>query len=160
MDFPFILHDYTFQRRTGLAHVEKKDETNKNYYVHYIHEDKRMDEWVPAETCSAVQGSSLERKKRKRSDPSSSSPVRANSPDHETSGAFPSSEPTEPHTEDPTMTLIEDEYDLAQHKKITAARNFDDVYFGEWRIQTWFVFAESLLGNSTDIPIGTIPRIH
>ena len=35
--------------------------------------------------------------------------------------------------------MTEEEYDIQQHKQITAKRNFDKVNFGQWQIKTWYV---------------------
>lgn len=37
------------------------------------------------------------------------------------------------------MVMTEEEYDVHHHKQITANRNFDYVYFGEWQVKTWCV---------------------
>lgn len=35
--------------------------------------------------------------------------------------------------------MTEEDFDIEHHKKITAQRNFDKVYFGDWEIKTWSV---------------------
>ncbi|KAG6868159.1 hypothetical protein C0993_007049 [Termitomyces sp. T159_Od127] len=45
----------------------------------------------------------------------------------------------EVHTPTPKdLVLTEEEYDIHQHKQITANRNFEYVYFGEWQVKTWY----------------------
>ncbi|KIL62189.1 hypothetical protein M378DRAFT_187391 [Amanita muscaria Koide BX008] len=40
--------------------------------------------------------------------------------------------------EEATITISEEDYDLEQHKRLFAQRNFDKVHFGEWQIKTWY----------------------
>ena len=41
---------------------------------------------------------------------------------------------------DSEVKMTEEEYDIQQHKQITAKRNFDKVNFGQWQIKTWCVY--------------------
>ncbi|KAG6902009.1 hypothetical protein C0995_005657 [Termitomyces sp. Mi166 len=50
------------------------------------------------------------------------------------------------------MVMTEEEYDIHQHKQITANRNFDYVYFGEWQVKTWYFSPYPLTETELDDP--------
>lgn len=125
----------------GKAHVLTRG--SEGLYVHYIDTDKRMDEWVPealVKPFTAIpNGNSTpdaaparRGRKRKRTGPD---PDSLPSPEEAGPSTPALEEPTEAHTDDVVMT--EEDYDIQQHKQITAHRNFDMVYFGDWQIKTW-----------------------
>lgn len=98
-------------------------------YVHYINQDKRLDEWIDERDCRPAEDMSERRdgRSRKRKRHTSAS-----------SGLGSHSDDTLPlHEED--VPLTEEEIDLQTHKQITAQRNFETVHFGNWQIKTWYV---------------------
>lgn len=106
--------------------VEERDD---EVYLHYINENKRLDEWRSRVEVTDVtnDGSpSLRGQKRKRGTSASASGSRGQSIDVQ-GEKFGS--------EDVSMT--EEELDLREHQRITAKRNFDKVRFGQWQIRTW-----------------------
>ncbi|KAH0590063.1 hypothetical protein H2248_000239 [Termitomyces sp. 'cryptogamus'] len=50
------------------------------------------------------------------------------------------------------MVMTEEEYDIHQHKQITANRNFEYVYFGEWQVKTWYFSPYPLTETEIDDP--------
>ena len=100
-------------------------------YVHYIDQDKRLDEWVDETDCKAVD-KDMEKnvptsRKRKRRMLESSRPSLCDiqlAPDRE---------------------LSAEDLDIKQHKQITAQRNFETVHFGNYQIKTWYVCSCPLL---------------
>ncbi|KAF7303742.1 Histone acetyltransferase [Mycena indigotica] len=98
-------------------------------YVHFVAQDKRMDRWIKESEFSPL---SNEPRKRKRSDN-----------DSDAEDGF-------------TMVVTEEEYDLDQHKKIGAQRNFDRVLFGQWAIRTWYFSPYPLVeGDDIELPAVT-----
>ena len=96
-------------------------------YVHYVNQDKRLDEWVDETDCEPVD------KDSERDAPTSRKRKRR---------VFESSRPVSCDTQlalggEPSI-IIED-LDLKQHKQITAQRNFETVHFGNYQIKTWYV---------------------
>ncbi|KAG2023883.1 tat-interactive protein [Coprinopsis cinerea AmutBmut pab1-1] len=138
------------------AHVLER--TDDRCFVHYIGEDKRLDAWVPESCCIPEQdprfpndpegSSTTAGRKRKRGHGGrdcSASPGHAEHDmnGHGSSEAGTSSQPNDYHLQlaaqqPEEVVLTEEEYDLEQHKKITAKRNFEDVYFGDYKIKTWY----------------------
>ena len=100
-------------------------------YVHYIDQDKRLDEWVDETDCKPVD-KDMEKnvptsRKRKRCMLESSRPSLCDiqlAPDRE---------------------LSAEDLDIKQHKQITAQRNFETVHFGNYQIKTWYVCSCPLL---------------
>ncbi|KAG6819788.1 hypothetical protein H0H93_008639, partial [Arthromyces matolae] len=59
----------------------------------------------------------------------------------------------EPEAGTPTqITMTEEEYDIEHHKQITAQRNFEYVYFGEWQVKTWYFSPYPLSESEIDDP--------
>ncbi|KAJ7103744.1 acyl-CoA N-acyltransferase [Mycena epipterygia] len=107
-------------------------------YVHYVNQDKRMDEWIPEVNFMPSATDSHHSRKRKRSsqhDSDEGSPA----PDGELSA--------EENGVERTMVVSEEDYDFQHHKKINAQRNFDKVQFGDWLIRTWYFSPYPLIEN-------------
>lgn len=110
--------------------------------MHYVDMDKRMDEWVAEDACGIREPPAApEPKKRKRGRPpraqthSDAAQPEAVSPRAEAgdqNGAGPTSAPRE-------VVISEEDFDLRQHKQLTAQRNFDMVVFDSWKIKPWCV---------------------
>ncbi|KAJ7182563.1 acyl-CoA N-acyltransferase [Mycena crocata] len=116
-------------------------------YVHYVNQDKRMDEWIPEADWMPSATDSHHSRKRKRTsqqDSDDGSPT----PDGELSAE-------ENGVERGTMVVSEEDFDFEHHKKITAQRNFDKVHFGDWLIRTWYFSPYPLTENEeADILVG------
>ncbi|KAJ7198768.1 acyl-CoA N-acyltransferase [Mycena pura] len=99
-------------------------------YVHYVNQDKRMDEWIPeSDFMPTATDSNLLSRKRKRNS------------EHGSDDGFPTPDgelSADENGAERTMVVTEEEYDFEHHKKITAQRNFDKVHFGDWLIRTWY----------------------
>ncbi|KAF8627298.1 hypothetical protein AX17_006343 [Amanita inopinata Kibby_2008] len=133
---------YTVTRNGVDQRVYILEKRGEEVYVHYQNTDKRMDEWIPAANLrpthvtdpstsnatpqDAVAAAGMKRKRGQKS----TSPL-ASGEDME------DVRPTGLAREE-TITISEEDYDLEQHKQITAQRNFDRVHFGEWQIKTWY----------------------
>jgi histone acetyltransferase MYST1 len=94
--------------------------TEGQAYVHYLHQDKRMDGYVPV-ACVRLADAALQ-------------------------GAVELDDELAVDAEEAAVfgdaaagTLTEEEYDILHHKQIGARRNFDNVYFRTWEIRTWCV---------------------
>lgn len=120
----------TFFDENYPEYVHVLERSRGQVYVHYINQDKRLDEWIDERDCRPADDTSERRegrsRKRKRHTPASS---RLGSHSDDTPPA---------HEDD--VPLTEEEIDLQQHKQITAQRNFETVHFGHWQIKTWCVF--------------------
>jgi len=94
-------------------------------YVHYIDQDKRLDEWVDETDCKPVD------KDTEKNVPTSRKRKRR------------TLEPSRPSLCDiqlaPDRELSAEDLDIKQHKQITAQRNFETVHFGNYQIKTWYV---------------------
>ncbi|KAJ7621150.1 acyl-CoA N-acyltransferase [Roridomyces roridus] len=99
-------------------------------YVHYVNQDKRMDEWVNEEHFMPSVTDSHSRKRRRSQD-----------------GSEEGSPAPSPPEEPTTVEMTEEDYDMEHHKKITAQRNFEKVHFGEWMIRTWYFSPYPLMEN-------------
>ncbi|KAF7369002.1 Acyl-CoA N-acyltransferase [Mycena venus] len=106
-------------------------------YVHYVNQDKRMDEWIPEVDFMPSATDSHHSRKRKRSRQGDSDDESA--PDVEFSA--------EENGGERTMVVSEEDYDFEHHKQITAQRNFDKVHFGDWLIRTWYFSPYPLMEN-------------
>ncbi|KAJ6466999.1 acyl-CoA N-acyltransferase [Mycena sanguinolenta] len=118
-------------------------------YVHYVNQDKRMDEWIPEVDFMPSATDSQHPRKRKRS--------------QQAEGEGDSDEDSAPDAElsaeengvERTMVISEEDYDFEHHKQITAQRNFDKVHFGKWLIRTWYFSPYPLMENEeSDLPVG------
>ncbi|KAL6305597.1 acyl-CoA N-acyltransferase [Sparassis latifolia] len=144
-------------------------------YVHYVNADKRLDEWVAADAVrpaglheAAMAGangskSTLAGRKRKRR-PSAGEPAGAppgQSDSQRDAGAIAEAGSTQPGTADAPgpESITEEEYDIEQHKQITARRNFDKVVFGRWQIKTWYFSPYPLTEAEADDQVPT-PSSH
>jgi hypothetical protein len=132
------------------AHVlEKKDD---KAYVHYVGNDKRLDEWVHEDWISPeLTPSTRKRKRPQHEDDASDEGSRANSRrrvgEDETDGVSDGDGQDELKQE--VVEMSEEAYDLEQHKQLTSRRNFDEVFFSEYRIKTWY-FSPYPLTESED----------
>ncbi|KAJ7254693.1 acyl-CoA N-acyltransferase [Mycena haematopus] len=106
-------------------------------YVHYVNQDKRMDEWIPEVDFMPSATDSHHTRKRKRSQQGDSD--EESIPDGELSA--------EENGVERTMVVSEEDYDFEHHKQITAQRNFDKVHFGDWLIRTWYFSPYPLMEN-------------
>ncbi|KAJ6600761.1 acyl-CoA N-acyltransferase [Mycena sp. CBHHK59/15] len=100
-------------------------------YVHYVNQDKRMDEWIPEGDFmpSPADNHHSRKRKRKRTSQQGDSDDDSLTPDGELSAG-------EENGVERTMVVSEEDYDFEHHKKINAQRNFDKVQFGDWLIRT------------------------
>jgi hypothetical protein len=102
--------------------------TEGQAYVHYLHQDKRMDGYVPAGSVrladAALQGAAELDDEL--------------AVDAEEAAVFGDAA---------AGTLTEEEYDILHHKQIGARRNFDNVYFRTWEIRTWCVCPPAAAGR-------------
>ena len=124
----FSVNNRSFRAKTWLGKAQILDRRPGQVFVHYIGTDKRLDEWVPADTVRAktpprdslspghdatpsrrVNGTSTRKRRR------SPSLANAHVPD--------ALDTTQPPATLPTMA--------------SARRNFDKVNFGPWQIKTW-----------------------
>ncbi|KAI0307421.1 acyl-CoA N-acyltransferase [Multifurca ochricompacta] len=137
---PPLVHNVS---RTGVdrkAHV--LDRRPNEVFVHYLGTDKRLDEWVPADTvrestpprhstspgCHATsppRANGTSSRKRRRT----ASPANAHDPDG-----------TQPPMGLPTMA--------------SERRNFDKVNFGSWQIKTWYFSPYPLTDGEGEDAIG------
>ncbi len=110
--------------RIGKAHV--LDRRPGEVFVHYLGTDKRLDEWISADTTRATTPPR-----------DSTSPSRDTSPPRRVNGtstrkrrrsASPAKAPDTRETTQPLTTLP---------TMASARRNFDKVNFGTWQIKTW-----------------------
>ncbi|KAJ7363754.1 acyl-CoA N-acyltransferase [Mycena albidolilacea] len=113
-------------------------------YVHYVNQDKRMDEWIPETEFMPSATDSHHARKRKRS-------RQGDSEDEST----PDDLSAEENGVERTMEVTEEDFDFEHHKKITAQRNFDKVHFGNWLIRTWYFSPYPLMENEeSELVIG------
>jgi histone acetyltransferase MYST1 len=96
-------------------------------YVHYVNQDKRMDEWIPEVDFMPSATDTHHSRKRKRS----------SQHDSDEGSPTPDEFSAEENGVERTMVVSEEDYDFEHHKQITAQRNFDKVQFGDWLIRTW-----------------------
>ncbi|KAF7377728.1 Histone acetyltransferase [Mycena sanguinolenta] len=116
-------------------------------YVHYVNQDKRMDEWIPEADFMPSATDPHHLRKRKRSQPGEGDSDGELTPDAELSA--------EENGVERTMVISEEDYDFEHHKQITAQRNFDKVHFGKWLIRTWYFSPYPLMENEeSDLPVG------
>ncbi|KAM6497798.1 acyl-CoA N-acyltransferase [Amanita muscaria] len=127
---------YTVTRNGSDQHAYILDRHGDEVYVHYLNTDKRLDEWIPkanlrlaqadADTSNGVALETTTRlagtKRKRGAYQLESSRARGG----------------EELQEEATITISEEDYDLEQHKRLFAQRNFDKVHFGEWQIKTWY----------------------
>ena len=116
------------------AHVLQR--RDGEVYVHYVNTDKRMDEWVPEESCRRdgdVAPLSIESTNRKRKhksyslEPSALNGFALRSAYGENKGSHM---PTE-------IVMTEEDFDLQHHQQLRAQRNFDVIIFDVWKIKPW-----------------------
>jgi histone acetyltransferase MYST1 len=136
------------------------DRQDDQAYVHYLHKDKRLDEWLPELSCRLADPqpastrqpvqttSSAAPVQRKRARGAASPPPEpASLPDY-TNGHTPDTQDgvnSELLADEPASLgalvdtgLSEEEFDMLQHKQIGMKRNFEKVHFGQWEIKTWY----------------------
>ncbi|KAG8929323.1 hypothetical protein FRC02_005743 [Tulasnella sp. 418] len=112
-------------------------------YVHYLHTDKRLDEWVPQSYIEPPDDQNVfdgataletgQTQKRKRSQTVSASPPLT------ASKRLASSQSPPPHKDHLTENQFDiDEEAVIEHRQITAKRNFEKVVFGDWVMRTWY----------------------
>lgn len=111
-------------------------------YVHYVNTDKRMDEWVPEESCRCdgdvaqlPQAEFTNRKRKRKRDVSynlESSVLNGFSLRGVNGEDKGSPMPTE-------IVMTEEDFDLQHHQQLRAQRNFDVVIFDVWKIKPWQV---------------------
>jgi hypothetical protein len=106
--------------------------------------DKRMDEWVPVENCHLIANEeppprNLKRKGRKTKRAATEAPATTQvvSPAFTTRGASVAMSGMNGSAASQEIVMTEEDFDIQHHKQITAHRNFDRVYFGDWQIKTW-----------------------
>ncbi|KAG6856593.1 hypothetical protein H0H87_002684 [Tephrocybe sp. NHM501043] len=97
-------------------------------------------------------------KKRKRvGRPSKQSTLQREMRDIESASASPA-------PEGELGTVLTEEIDMEQHKKITAQRNFENVKFGEWQVKTWYFspypLTETELEDPVTAPEAKIPGVQ
>ncbi|KAF7784818.1 hypothetical protein Agabi119p4_983 [Agaricus bisporus var. burnettii] len=142
---------YVIDKGDTQKYVQVLERSKGQVYVHYINQDKRLDEWIDERDCRPAEDMSERRdgRSRKRKRHTSAS-----------SGLGSHSDDTLPlHEED--VPLTEEEIDLQTHKQITAQRNFETVHFGNWQIKTWY-FSPYPLTDEEEVSqpsTGTGPRI-
>ncbi|KAK7052391.1 histone acetyltransferase [Favolaschia claudopus] len=107
-------------------------------YVHYVNQDKRMDEWIPEDEFMPSATDVGPSRKRKRSQ-------QGESDDEES--MLDGDLLGEENGVERTMVVTEEDYDFEHHKQITAQRNFDKVQFGDWLIRTWYFSPYPLMEN-------------
>ncbi|KAL0945614.1 hypothetical protein HGRIS_014769 [Hohenbuehelia grisea] len=147
-------------------------------YVHYVDMDKRMDEWIAEDMLenepAANDGDALEpdepptpsRKRRNSntSTPRFETPVSASEYVEVNGTSEAHGTPELPENTADEVVVGEEEFDIKHHKQITAQRNFDTVYFGEWQIKTWYFSPYPLSESEADevatpAPTPATPRI-
>lgn len=125
-------------------------------YVHYVNQDKRLDEWVPERALRPAEPHELEHdeprgRKRKRAGSvpphvfgSTAAKSKANGAGAGANGAgYSSDAPAEPdagghgHGHD---DVDSDDSDVNEHRLLTAKRNFEHANFRDQAIKTWCVF--------------------
>ena len=110
-------------------------------YVHYVDTDKRLDEWVPEGSCQLQELSEQQgppTKKRRGRPPRKLTPEPSASTNAEAT-PVPASETVveENGVTAAHVILSEEEFDMRQHKQLTAQKNFDTVMFDVWKITPW-----------------------
>lgn len=114
--------------------------------MHYVNTDKRLDEWVPEDTCRKVPaertiGESSGTKKRKRRAVTAAETPHVSQPASPTLATSRVESPVPSETNGSVVpyeiVMTEEDFDIQHHKQITAQRNFDKVHFGEWQVKTW-----------------------
>jgi hypothetical protein len=100
-------------------------------YIHYIHKDKRLDEWVPEDSLRRPSPEHLKIAESVILGPASSVKRKRDAGDGE-SGYLSGKEGG-------VIQMSEKAYDLEQHAKARATRNINYVVFADWRIKTWCV---------------------
>ncbi|KAF9527076.1 acyl-CoA N-acyltransferase [Crepidotus variabilis] len=124
-----------------------------DYYVHYIGQDKRMDEWTSMDNCTLQEAEFADaeprnsKQKRTRSinessASTSSRPTKRNGVSHEQANNSRTRN-GEGHENGDTMqsrdvVMTEEEFDLKQHKQLTSQKNFDTIIFDTWKITPWY----------------------
>jgi histone acetyltransferase HTATIP/histone acetyltransferase MYST1 len=102
-------------------------------YVHYVNQDKRLDEWVDEADCrpadDVLEGNATASQNQKRRTPAFSRPGSSRPGSYSDDALLPQEEDGPP--------ITEEELDIKHHKQITAQRNFETVHFGKYQIKTW-----------------------
>ncbi|KAJ7705301.1 acyl-CoA N-acyltransferase [Mycena rosella] len=122
------------------------DRRQGQVYVHYVNQDKRMDEWIPEVDFMPSAADNHHSRKRKRT----------SQHDSDEGSPTPDELSAEENGVERTMVVSEEDYDFEHHKKITAQRNFDRVQFGDWQMRTWYFSPYPLMENEeSELPVGT-----
>jgi histone acetyltransferase MYST1 len=117
-----------------LAHILQR--RDGEVYVHYVNTDKRMDEWVPEESCRCdsdgaqlPQAEITNRKRKRKRDVSYPSALNGF-----TLRGYGEDKGSPMPTE---IVMTEEDFDLQHHQQLRAQRNFDVVIFDVWKIKPW-----------------------
>ncbi|KZS90340.1 acyl-CoA N-acyltransferase [Sistotremastrum niveocremeum HHB9708] len=171
-------HGQVLQRRAADKHV----------YVHYLNTDKRLDEWIPEDSIRLLDATASTNGingTNGTTDPppsTATSETQTRGRKRKRGGVAPSDEPppSEGGLAPPDVGVSlqgrhmvtnplavasrkggntsEDE-DIAEHRMITARRNFERVFFGpKWRIKTWYFSPYPLSEAEADeVPVSALP---
>ncbi|KAG8899822.1 hypothetical protein FRB99_006437 [Tulasnella sp. 403] len=141
-------HDQT-ENANGTVHIVNHagqqrpvvilDRRGEEAYIHYVNTDKRLDEWVPANTIQLVSAptppASSAGIKRKRSHSVDDSADQSTALDN---SARSSTSPPRAPMDHLAESKEQDQEAVNEHQRITAKRNFEKVIFGAWQIKTWY----------------------
>lgn len=138
------------------AHVLQRREGE--FYVHYVNTDKRMDEWVPEESCRPDGDTaqlpqaefSNRKRKRKRDVNYSLEPSVLN--EFALRGVYGENKGSPMPTE---IVMTEEDFDLQHHQQLRAQRNFDVVIFDVWKIKPWYYSPYPLIETEPDDPVAS-----
>lgn len=111
--------DKTFRDCEVIERRLLPDGTAKQYYVHYVDFNRRLDEWVLPEQLQPI-----------------SSPNKSNTDRKRKMDAAASSLPTNSHEEATAGEL--DAVTLREHEAETRVKNIDRIVLGKWEIETWY----------------------
>ncbi|KZV95624.1 acyl-CoA N-acyltransferase [Exidia glandulosa HHB12029] len=134
-------------------------------YVHYINQDKRLDEWLPEHALRPAEPHELEQdeprgRKRKRAGSvpphvfgSSIAQLKANGG---ANGAIESGYASDTLNGGGADDVDSDDSDVNEHRLITAKRNFDHATFRDQLIKTWYFSPFPMLeteGKDDETPV-------
>jgi hypothetical protein len=110
--------------------------TEGQAYVHYLNQDKRMDEYVPEHLVriadAAHQGTHA------LTHPAALGPLADAADGDEIAHGLLAVDEEAAAFGEGVVPMTEEEYDILHHKQIGARRNFDRVFFRRWEIRTWY----------------------
>jgi len=150
--FPILLHICFLISLTEEAQILQR--RAGEVYVHYIHADKRMDEWIPdghfrpSDERGDINSRSPTRKRKRKGDTPGVSRPGTQSPAREQSAGISGVLEGNGSIGTEEIVMTEEDFDIQHHKQITAQRNFDKVHFGEWQIKTWCARSENMCSCS------------